>query len=192
MATLRFSSAVRCWFWLRGAAPIDLWSTNQPAIVSNKPSHSDVRDLPGWVTRNRSSSGLNVLNNGQRQLLAKGSRKRRKRTWCGSRSPTSARYWLLDDIQRWSRHEVEAGAGTASGIRVSHDIAERGGRTDPSEGHAGHPDDRRGGVCCRTEPRSINALQEAIGDLGVIPPASNHNPPATKAVTTVQWRTYAY
>jgi hypothetical protein len=39
---------------------------------------------------------------------------------------------------------------------------------------------------------AINALQEAIGDLGVIPPASNHIPPATKAVTTDQWRTYAY
>ena len=29
---------------------------------------------------------------------------------------------------------------------------------------------------------AINALQEAIGDLGVIPPASNYIPPATKAV----------
>jgi hypothetical protein len=39
---------------------------------------------------------------------------------------------------------------------------------------------------------AINALQEAIGDLGVIPPASNHIPPATKAVTMDQWRDYAY
>ena len=39
---------------------------------------------------------------------------------------------------------------------------------------------------------AINALQEAIGDLGVIPPASNHIPPATKVVTMDQWRDYAY
>ena len=39
---------------------------------------------------------------------------------------------------------------------------------------------------------AINALEEAIGDLGAIPPASNHIPPATKAVTTDQWRDYAY
>ena len=39
---------------------------------------------------------------------------------------------------------------------------------------------------------AINALEEAIGDLGVIPPVSNHIPPATKAVTTDQWRDYAY
>ena len=30
---------------------------------------------------------------------------------------------------------------------------------------------------------AINALQEAIDDLGVIPPASSHIPPMTKAVT---------
>ena len=35
-------------------------------------------------------------------------------------------------------------------------------------------------------------MEEAIGDLGMIPPASNHIPPATKAVTTDQWRDYAY
>jgi hypothetical protein len=39
---------------------------------------------------------------------------------------------------------------------------------------------------------AINALQEAIGELGVIPPASNHIPPMTKAVTMDQWRKYAY
>ena len=39
---------------------------------------------------------------------------------------------------------------------------------------------------------AINALQEAIDDLGVIPPASSHIPPMTKAVTMEQWRDYAY
>jgi len=39
---------------------------------------------------------------------------------------------------------------------------------------------------------AINALQEAIADLGVIPPASSYIPPATKAVTTDQWRDFAY
>jgi putative SOS response-associated peptidase YedK len=32
--------------------------------------------------------------------------------------------------------------GTASGLWFSHDIAERGGRADPSQGHAGDPHDR--------------------------------------------------
>ena len=36
------------------------------------------------------------------------------------------------------------------------------------------------------------ALQEAIDDLGVVPPAYNHIPPMTKAVTMDQWRNYAY
>jgi hypothetical protein len=39
---------------------------------------------------------------------------------------------------------------------------------------------------------AINALQEAIDDLGVIPPASSHIPPMTKAATMDQWRSYAY
>ena len=41
------------------------------------------------------------------------------------------------------RDQVEAGAGAASGLRLPDDIAERGGRADPSEGNAGDPDDRR-------------------------------------------------
>ena len=39
---------------------------------------------------------------------------------------------------------------------------------------------------------AINALEEAIAELGVVPPASNHIPPATRAVTADQWRDYAY
>lgn len=39
---------------------------------------------------------------------------------------------------------------------------------------------------------AINALQEAIDDLGAIPPACSHIPPLTKAVTMDQWRSYAY
>lgn len=39
---------------------------------------------------------------------------------------------------------------------------------------------------------SINALQEAIDDHGVIPPACSHIPPMTKAVTMDHWRNYAY
>ena len=39
---------------------------------------------------------------------------------------------------------------------------------------------------------AINALQEAIDDLGVIPPPSSHIPPLKKAATMEQWRTYAY
>jgi hypothetical protein len=39
---------------------------------------------------------------------------------------------------------------------------------------------------------ALNALQEAIGEMGAVPPASNHIPSATKAVTMDQWRDYAY
>ena len=39
---------------------------------------------------------------------------------------------------------------------------------------------------------SLNALREAIDDLGAIPPACSHIPPMTKAVTMEQWRRYAY
>jgi hypothetical protein len=39
---------------------------------------------------------------------------------------------------------------------------------------------------------AINALQEAVDDLGVIPPASSHIPAMVKAVTMQQWRDYAY
>jgi hypothetical protein len=39
---------------------------------------------------------------------------------------------------------------------------------------------------------ALNALQEAIDDLGAIPPASSHIPPLTKAVTMDQWRNHAY
>jgi putative SOS response-associated peptidase YedK len=48
----------------------------------------------------------------------------------------------LDDIQRGSRHQIEAGARTASGLWLSDDGAERHRRADPSEGHAGDPDHR--------------------------------------------------
>ncbi|MET4513728.1 hypothetical protein ABIB81_003045 [Bradyrhizobium sp. I1.7.5] len=39
---------------------------------------------------------------------------------------------------------------------------------------------------------ALNALQEAVDDLGVIPPACSHIPPMTKAVSMDQWRAYAY
>src|SRR5258707_8633708 len=38
------------------------------------------------------------------------------------------------------RHEVQAGAGAARGLRLSDHCSERGGRADASEGHAGDPD----------------------------------------------------
>jgi hypothetical protein len=39
---------------------------------------------------------------------------------------------------------------------------------------------------------ALNALREAISEMGAVPPASNHIPPMTKAVTMDQWRDYAY
>ena len=51
---------------------------------------------------------------------------------------------IWTDVQGRSRHEVEAGARAASGLRLPDDGAERGRRADPPEGDAGDPDDRRG------------------------------------------------
>ena len=39
-------------------------------------------------------------------------------------------------------HEIEADPRPAPRLRLSHDVAERGRRADPSQGHAGDPDDR--------------------------------------------------
>jgi hypothetical protein len=39
---------------------------------------------------------------------------------------------------------------------------------------------------------ALNALYEAIIEMGEVPPASNHIPPGTKAVKVEQWRIYAY
>jgi hypothetical protein len=38
---------------------------------------------------------------------------------------------------------------------------------------------------------AIDALLEAVGDCGVIPPASNHIPGGVKCATIDQWREYA-
>ncbi|WP_244532193.1 hypothetical protein [Methylocapsa palsarum] len=39
---------------------------------------------------------------------------------------------------------------------------------------------------------ALAALREAIGELGAIPPVSNHIPAGVKTVTVSQWRDYAY
>ena len=39
---------------------------------------------------------------------------------------------------------------------------------------------------------ALRALQEAVDEVGKVPPASNHIPQNVRAVTTEQWRTYAY
>jgi hypothetical protein len=39
---------------------------------------------------------------------------------------------------------------------------------------------------------ALTALHEAIGECGVVPPASGHIPQNAKTVTVQQWRTYAY
>src|SRR5258705_8769035 len=44
--------------------------------------------------------------------------------------------WHLDDLQRASLHQVEAGGWAASGLWFLDDVAERGGRADPSQGDA--------------------------------------------------------
>jgi putative SOS response-associated peptidase YedK len=42
------------------------------------------------------------------------------------------------------RDEIETDPRPASGLRLSHDVAERRRRTDPSESHASHSDAGRG------------------------------------------------
>ena len=44
-----------------------------------------------------------------------------------------------NDLQRASLHQAEAGGWAASGLWFLDDVAERGGRADPSQGDAGHP-----------------------------------------------------
>jgi AAA domain len=44
----------------------------------------------------------------------------------------------------------------------------------------------------KSAPIALRAMQEAIEEVGVIPPASNHIPAKTKTVTEDQWRQYAY
>jgi hypothetical protein len=39
---------------------------------------------------------------------------------------------------------------------------------------------------------ALRALVEAIGEVGNIPPASNHIPPGVRVVTVDQWRDYSY
>ena len=48
----------------------------------------------------------------------------------------------LDRVQGRPRHEVEADTGPAPCLRLPDDLTERGGRTDPSQGNAGDPDNR--------------------------------------------------
>jgi putative SOS response-associated peptidase YedK len=50
--------------------------------------------------------------------------------------------WTMFNGDRGTK--VEADTWAASGVRLSDDIAERGGRANPSQGHAGDPDHRRG------------------------------------------------
>lgn len=39
---------------------------------------------------------------------------------------------------------------------------------------------------------ALRALIEALGEVGAVPPASNHVPQNVKVVTVGQWRDYAY
>jgi len=44
----------------------------------------------------------------------------------------------------------------------------------------------------KTAKIALDALKEAIGECGEVPPASNHIPRGVKTVTVAQWRNYAY
>jgi hypothetical protein len=44
----------------------------------------------------------------------------------------------------------------------------------------------------KADATALRALDEAIDEVGTLPPASNHIPPNTKVVTYDQWRIYAY
>lgn len=53
----------------------------------------------------------------------------------------------LDHLQRRSWHQVEADHRTTLGLWLPYDRSERCCEADPSEGHAGAPDDGRGARC---------------------------------------------
>ena len=61
------------------------------------------------------------------------------------RRPTAVRICRrLDDVQRESRHQVQANPRRSLRLRLPDDVAERSRRADPSKSNAGDPDDRRG------------------------------------------------
>src|SRR5437899_4943377 len=62
----------------------------------------------------------------------------------------------LDRVQGRPRDEIETDPGPASGLRLSHDVAERGRRTDSSESHAGPEADH---ACPKEPPENINAVR---------------------------------
>jgi hypothetical protein len=52
--------------------------------------------------------------------------------------------------------------------------------------------DERRAKLTKTAKIALDALNEAIGECGEVPAASNHIPNGVKTVTIEQWRTYAY
>jgi hypothetical protein len=71
----------------------------------------------------------------------------KRRTSSGSRSirPPAIRIcWHLDRVQGRPGDQIKADSRTAQCLRLPDDRAQRSRRADPSQGHAGDPDPRRG------------------------------------------------
>ena len=62
----------------------------------------------------------------------------------------------------------------------------------PAEGVTAIKPPPKGHSMSKAAKTALRALQQAIDELGAIPPASNHIPAKTKTVTIDQWRQYAY
>ncbi len=62
----------------------------------------------------------------------------------------------------------------------------------PVEGAAVEGKEGKGAKLTKGAQIALRALNEALGECGAIPPASNHIPAGVKSVTTDQWRDYAY
>ena len=54
------------------------------------------------------------------------------------------------------------------------------------------PKNSRATTIPKAAQTALRALREAVGEVGVVPPVSNHIPECVRVVTPEQWRNYSY